>query len=147
MMYRSPIVPNTFIVPDILVTKNFILRPLTIDDVENDFKAVSEGVDKNGKLNTNRNLTLKQNLIDLGYHQKEFQKRISFTYTVVNPEKNECYGCVYIYPCSEKVFEAEVAFWVTRKAYEIGMQYDLDSAVRKWIKVKWPFKKVFYNVN
>lgn len=28
--------------------------------------------------------TLSQNRIDLGYHEKEFQKRASFTYTILN---------------------------------------------------------------
>ena len=44
-MYSRPIVKNSFEVPTELVTENFILRPLTIKYVDQDYEAVMKSVD------------------------------------------------------------------------------------------------------
>jgi hypothetical protein len=83
-----PFVPRDFQVPATLETTEFRLRMLTIHDVVRDFDAVITSVDHlktiwpGGKWP--EGLTLEQNLIDLGWHQKEFQMRRSFAYTVVS---------------------------------------------------------------
>jgi hypothetical protein len=43
-------------------------------------------------------LTLEQDLIDPGWHQKEFQKRSSFACTMMSLDESRCLGCVYILP-------------------------------------------------
>jgi hypothetical protein len=73
MMYRKAMVPDDFIVPTELTTEKFRLRPLTINDVDKDFEAVQNSVNKEGKLTPRQQLTNEQNLIDLAWHQKEFQ--------------------------------------------------------------------------
>ena len=49
-MYSRPIVKNSFKVPTELVTKNFILRPLTIKYVDKDYEAVMKSADHLYKL-------------------------------------------------------------------------------------------------
>ena len=49
-MYSRPIVKDSFKVPTELVTKNFILRPLTIKYVDKDYEAVMKSVDHLYKL-------------------------------------------------------------------------------------------------
>ena len=65
----TPLVPDGFTVPAGLETGRFRLRMLTVRDVVADFEAIRDRAP---------GLTLEQNLIDLGWHQKEFQTRRSF---------------------------------------------------------------------
>ena len=50
-------------------------------------------------------LTFEQDLIDLGWHQKEFQMRSSFAYTVVNLDESQVLGCLYIEPSKKADFD------------------------------------------
>ena len=107
-----PFVPTTFTVPESLETDEFRLRMLTVHDVVKDYDAVMTSVDHlktiwpGGKWP--EGLTLEQNLIDLGWHQKEFQIRRSFAYTVVNSTGSMVTGCVYIEPTHKQGYDAEV---------------------------------------
>lgn len=56
-------------------------------------------------------LTLEQNLIDLGWHQKEFQTRRSFAYTVVSLDESMVLGCVYLNPSSKRDYDAVAFLW------------------------------------
>ena len=102
-MYSRPIVRKEFVVPRRLTGEAFHLRMLTVDDLVKDFDAIiasrttlpaimppgdpwPEGV------------TLTGNLIDLGWHQREFTLRHSFAYTVMAPDESQCLGCSYIDP-------------------------------------------------
>ena len=53
-------------------------------------------------------LTLEQNIIELGWHQTEFQLHTLFAYTVVIREEAEVLGCVYIYPALKDQYDAEI---------------------------------------
>ncbi len=88
-----------------------------------------------------KGLTIEQNLIDLAWHQKEFQRRTSFTYTVVELDESRVIGCVYIYPCSKTGFDAQVYFW-TRSAVQIPNVKPnlLEVTLKDWLKKVWPFK-------
>jgi hypothetical protein len=96
------LVPDSFEVPDKLETSKFRLRMLKITDVGRDYDAVMTSVDHlKGVFGPSSHwpsadLTLEQDLIDLGWHQKEFQRRTSFAYAVMNPDESRCLGCVYI---------------------------------------------------
>ena len=96
--------PDSVTIPSGIETKDFRIRGLTISDVVKDYDAVMSSIDHlTGVLGPSRvwptaNLTLEQDLIDLGWHQKEFQIRSSFTYTVMSLDESRCLGCVYIYP-------------------------------------------------
>jgi hypothetical protein len=43
-------------------------------------------------------MSLDENLRDLRRHADDFQRRVGFTYTVLDDE-DRVIGCVYIYPC------------------------------------------------
>src|SRR5688500_19042573 len=85
----SPLVPKEFKVPEKLETQEFRLRMLTVNDVVKDFDAVMTSIEHLKTIwpggSWPEGLTLEQNLIDLGWHQKEFQRRTAFAYTVVTP--------------------------------------------------------------
>ena len=82
-------------------------------------------------------LTHEQDLIDLGWHQKEFQNRTSFAYTVMNLDETECLGCVYFYPTDKKSFDVTVILWVRKS--KIQLDKELQDTVTNWLKEKWPF--------
>lgn len=146
---KRKLVPDNFDVPESLETDRLRLRMLTVHDVEKDYNAVMTSVDHlRGVFGPDSdwpmNLTLEQNLVDLGWHQKEFQTRSSFAYTVMSPDEGRCLGCVYIYPSPNPEFDAMVIAWVRQS--EVGNRLDehLLEKVKKWIDEDWPFKNVAY---
>jgi hypothetical protein len=146
---NRPFVSETFDLPKVLETADFRLRMLTVNDVVKDYDAVMTSADHlqglfGAKSKWPSGLTLEQNLIDLGWHQKEFQKRSSFAYTVISLDEITCLGCVYIYPPATEAFEAEVRLWVRASEAENGLEQKLFQAVRQWLEDVWPFTVVAY---
>ena len=90
------LVPEDFEVPEGLEHERFRLRMLTVDDVVKDFDAICDRVDHTGKSLPPFVDTIRLNLVDLGWHQKEFQLRRSFAYTVVKPDESQVIGCVQL---------------------------------------------------
>ena len=135
---NDPLVPADFDVPSGFETERFVLRPLTIHDVVKDYDAM---VSRGGK---HTDLTLEQNLIDLGWHQVEFQRRSSFTYTVMSPDGTRCLGCVYIYPSKTEGRDADIYMWVRGDEQDTGLDGYLYDSVRNWIDDAWCFHAVAY---
>ena len=147
-MAASPLVPTEFAIPTGLVTDKFRLRMLTVNDVVKDYEAVMTSRDHLrgvfGPTSTwpAANLSLEQDLIDLGWHQKEFQNRTSFAYTVMSLGETRCLGCVYIYPAEPTEYDAQVILWARQSELAHGLEDRLLSAVKHWIAKAWPFKQV-----
>jgi hypothetical protein len=144
----NPFVPKDFEVPATLETKEFRLRMLTVNDVVKDYDAVMTSVEHLKtiwpKSSWPEDLTFEQDLIDLGWHQKEFQRRRSFAYTVVTPSESEVTGCVYINPTPKRGYDAVVFLWARQSELKGGLETRLYAAVREWVAKEWPFKKVAY---
>jgi hypothetical protein len=146
----GPLVPRDFEVPEELKTDKFKLRMLKVTDVVKDYDAVMTSIDHLQGIFGERikwpskELTFEQDLIDLGWHNKEFQMRSSFAYTVMNLNESQCLGCMYIFPSREPKFEVDVFMWVRKSEFEKGLDPILFEAVKDWITNKWPFKKVRY---
>ena len=143
-----PFVPKNFTVPATLETDEFRLRMLTVNDVVKDFDAVITSVEHLRTVWPNGTwpigLTFEQNLIDLGWHQKEFQLRRSFAYTVVTLDEARVVGCVYIEPTRKTDHDAEVFLWARQSELASGLEARLDEAVRRWIDQDWPFESAAY---
>src|SRR5438552_204287 len=92
------LVPDDFSVPARLEHERFRLRMLSVDDVVKDLDAVCDRVDHEGSPQPPFVTTVAANLVDLGWHQKEFELRRSFAYTVVAPDESRVLGCPYINP-------------------------------------------------
>ena len=146
----KPFIPDSFQAPEKLETNTFRLRMLTVNDVVKDYDAVMTSIDHLQGVFGQRSkwpskeLTLEQDLIDLGWHQKEFQQRTSFAYTVMNLDESQCLGCVYLFPSQNEEVDAVIYLWVRQSAFEKGLDPILFDAVRNWITKEWPFKKVLY---
>ena len=116
-----PFVPKEFKVPEKLETKEFRLRMLTVNDVVKDYDAVMTSVEHLKSVwpggSWPEGLTFEQDLIDLGWHQKEFQRRTSFAYTVVTPSESEVTGCVYINPTPKRDYDAVASALATGRLF------------------------------
>ena len=147
-MPARPFVPPEFVVPATLETSEFRLRMLTVNDVVKDYDAVMTSADHLKTIwpggTWPDGLTLEQDLVDLGWHQKEFQMRRSFAYTVVTPSESRVLGCVYINPTTKRSHDAVVYLWVRQSELAGGLESRLYSAVREWIAKEWPFTKAAF---
>jgi len=138
-----PFLDPEFKVLETLETDRFRLRMLTVNDVVKDFDAVTSSQQHLHNIwgpGWPDGLTLEQNLIDLGWHQKEFQRRRSFAYTVVALDESRVLGCVYIYPTRKVGYDAEVYLWARQSELAGGMEAELTATVKSWLADKWPFK-------
>jgi hypothetical protein len=136
----NELVPADYDVPLGLEHERFRLRMLSIDDVVKDFDAICDRVDKHGQAQPPFVPTVAESLVDLGWHQKEFELRRSFAYTVVAPDESQVLGCVYLNP--SETHDARVNMWVRKSAWEDGLDPVLESAVRAWLDREWPFEAV-----
>lgn len=157
--------PRSFIVPERVVTDAFCIRSITIHDVLKDFDAVMSSREHLwARFGEEwgwppQEMTIEQNLIDLGWHQKEFQLRSSFDYAVMSLDESRLLGCIYIDPpfvgdsepggetAGEAGVDAEVAYWIRSSELASGLETELGTFVRQWIAEVWPFARVAYPYN
>lgn len=142
-------VPSGFVIPDTLETSHFRARMLTVNDVVKDYDAVMTSIEHLQKLYESttwptKELTFEQDLIDLGWHQKEFQLRRSFAYTIVSLDESQVIGCLYINPTTKGDYDANITMWVRTSMLDKGLDAILFNSVKQWITKDWPFKKVAY---
>ena len=116
---RQTLVDEDFEVPQGLLNAKFRLRMLTIHDLVKDYEAVMSSAEHLKETYSAiwdsdwpEGLTIEEDLIDLGWHHREFTLRYSFAYTVMSPDESLCLGCVYINPCRKIGYDAEVSMWV-----------------------------------
>ena len=142
--------PEDFDVPESLETGAFRLRPITVHDVVKDYDAVMANREHLWSLFgeawgwPTEDLTLEQDLIDLGWHQKEFQMRSSFDYAVMSLDEKRLLGCVYVDPPEKAGYDAEVHYWARRDGPEQGLEEELAETTQRWIGEAWPFESVAY---
>ena len=141
---KIPFIPDDFEVPVTLETNEYRLRMLSINDVDMDYEAVMSSANHLSQVwpdsDWPEGLTLEQNLIDLAWHQKEFQRRTSFAYTMVTLDEKKVIGCVYFYPTSKPGYDTEVFMWVRESELTTGLDSRLFETVRIWLKDDWPFE-------
>ncbi len=154
-MKSQPFVPDVFNVPYEISFEKFILKKLSVEDVKLDYIAVMSSIDVIHKVRggtwPSMDLTEKEDLEDLYWHQAEFEMRTSFAYTVLNLDKSKCLGCVYIYPTNKPWVEftegsdAVINMWVTQEEYDKGLYLELFKIVESWVNAVWPFKQPYYS--
>ena len=148
-----PFLPPSFEVPQRVETDRFLIRSITIHDLVKDYDAVmSSRAHLWARFGEawgwpTDDLTLEENLVDLGWHQKEFQLRSSFDYAVMAPDESRLLGCIYIDPPYEEGVDAEVAYWIRASELDSGLEEELDAFVRRWLAGVWPFERVAYPFN
>lgn len=149
---KTPWLPAPTPIPQGLTGDGWLLRPLTVHDAVKDYDAVMSsraqlwelfGPGSGWPLES---LTLEQDLIDLAWHQKEFQLRTSFTYTVVTPDGERVLGCVYVMPPPPLAADrdADVYHWVRSSERASSLDAELARRLAQWFADEWPFERVAY---
>jgi hypothetical protein len=143
-MYHRRLVPESFTPPARADGPGFHLRMLTIHDVVKDFDAcIDMGARLHGVTEPRGTwpdgLTLEEDLIDLGWHQREFTIGHSFAYTVMNPDESRCLGCCYINPSDWPEWDAVALYW----ARDPDMDAALGATFRALV-ARFPLGRVAY---
>jgi RimJ/RimL family protein N-acetyltransferase len=145
---ERPFVPADFVVPLTLETEQLRLEPLGPQHNEPDYDAWSssrEHIHATPGWETSSwpdDRTLADNLRDLQRHAADFENRVGFTYTVLDPAGDDVIGCVYIYPDRSAAGVAHVQSWV--RASRADLDVPLWRAVGEWLASEWPFDGVAY---
>jgi len=138
-----------------LSKSDYHARQLMLKETQLDYEAVMSSIEiirktRGGNWPT-ADLTYEDDMIDLGWHQREFEFKNSFAYTVMNNDESECLGCFYLYPVNfrkvvpqNKGYDVDVSWWVTAKMYEQGFYDRLGLDIAEWLK-QWPFKKPYFS--
>lgn len=127
----------------------FRLEPLGPQHNESDHRAWTSSIDqirttpgfRDGRWPPVSGLSLAENMRDLQRHADDFERRVGFTYTVLDDE-GRVIGCVYIYPSRSDTRAAQVRSWVSADRKELDLL--LYDAVANWLATEWPFKNVRY---
>ena len=141
--------PRDFVVPAVVEHERFRMRSITINDLVKDYDAVMSSQAHLWSMFGDvwgwpqPDLTMEEDLVDLGWHQKEFQRRSSFDYAVMRPDESQLLGCVYVDPSSAEGVDAEVVWWVRASELASGLDDVLGDFLRTWIE-GWPFSKVLW---
>jgi RimJ/RimL family protein N-acetyltransferase len=162
--------PDEASVPERLEISDFVLIPLTPDHVELDYAALMSNKEMlrlwSGSPWPGDDFSLADNLEDLKWHWDEHQKRIAFTFTVLNPKEDACLGCVYIKPITEILADnpewetsastgsadvsrqsALVRFWVVESAIAHKLDKTLLLTLRQWFDLEWAFPEVYWHTS
>jgi len=142
-------VPADFLVPAKWVRKDYQLVPLGPALARHDFDAYMSSIDHikahfGGGKWPYPGITMAEAVKDVEGEQQRFTARQSFTYAVLTPDGAKELGCVYIQPSREAGYDATVRMWVTKAAFDEGLQTKLESEVKTWLRKDWPFKNVLY---
>ena len=142
-------VPDDFVVPRGLVGPGFRLEPLGPQHNDADHRAWMSSIDhiratpgfRDGRWPPVDGLSLAENLRDLERHADDFERRVGFTYTVLDGG-GRVIGCVYIYPSRSGSRVAYVRSWVSANRAEVDVV--LHDTVANWLATEWPFTDVRY---
>lgn len=143
--------PRDFPVPAVVETARFRMRSITIHDAFKDYDAVMSSREhlwrRFGKIWgwPPEDLTIEQNIVDLGWHQKEFQLASSFDYAVMSLDEARLLGCVYVDPPHEEGTDADIWFWARQSELASGLEAELEAFLRPWLARSWRFGSVTLN--
>ncbi len=153
-------------IPSQLRNPKFILEPLLREHVALDYLAVMESKEKL-RIWSNSNwpsddFAEAENLADLERHENEHLEGKAFTYTILDPTRSECLGCVYFAPLNHTLSRlgvgkdeladidhnaVEIRFWVRETELASSLEEQILIAVTNWVDRDWQFSKVVYCTN
>jgi hypothetical protein len=139
-------VPDSFEPPRSLDGPGFRLEPLGPQHNERDHEAWMSSIEHIRATpgfpdgNWPEPMSLERNLEDLERHERDFEERRGFTYSVLDGD--DVVGCVYIYPSTDEDHDADVSSWVTERRADLDPV--LRSTIRTWLASAWPFDRPSY---
>jgi hypothetical protein len=147
-MPSKEFVPASFDPPTSLVSDEFRLEPLGPQHNESDHAAWTSSIDHvratpgfpDGNWPPPGGMSLEENLADLRRHADHFERRVGFTFTVLDPASGDVIGCVYLYPSKSEEYDVTAQSWV--RADRAHLDVPLADAVADWIATDWPWERV-----
>jgi hypothetical protein len=159
--------PEQFVIPAEWRTKDLWLRVLRSDVTELDYAALMESRERLRQWSDSTwpsdDFTLQENERDLIEHEREWEDREAFAYTVLDPDGLRCEGCVYINSLADSIIgrghdlrtdgapltedAAVVSFWVRDSALERDLDRQLLAGLNEWFRSEWPFSQLIYRIN
>jgi hypothetical protein len=141
------LIPHSHPIPDGIEHERFRMRILRVDDVVADYDAVMSSAERLRERFPHwgwpaPDMSLTDDLVDLGWHQKEAQLRSSFNYAVLTKDERRLLGCVYVDPPEKEGADAEVCLWVRADEEDGDLEQVLEAAVREWLDAEWPFETI-----
>ncbi|MFG2337549.1 N-acetyltransferase [Streptomyces yangpuensis] len=147
---QQTFVPAGFTVPRTLVGDGFRLEPLGPEHNDRDLAAwtgsiahirATPGFVGRGWPPA-EGMTAAANLADLVRHAREFEERVAFAYSVLEPAdgdgRDDVIGCLYVHPAREAPDRIQVSSWV--RADRAHLDAPLRDAVLTWLHAAWPFE-------
>lgn len=150
VLVASHFVPHNFEVPVERTGNGFVLRKLTAADAAKDYEAVMSSKESLRTIFApsdewpRDDMTLEDNEADLVMHEREFDERKSFAYTVLASDESRCIGCLYLYPVTSRSdYDCQVFYWLIDDiAPEIRTQFE--AFVVEWTNDVWPFTRIAF---
>jgi hypothetical protein len=147
-MTQDEFVPVGFDPPTSLVADRFRLEPLGPQHNQADHAAWTSSIEHirstpgfhDSRWPPPGGMTLEENLADLRRHADDFERRIGFTLTVLDPRDDDVIGCVYLYPSPSEEWDVAVRSWV--RADRSDLDEPLADAVADWIAADWPWERM-----
>lgn len=144
----SKFVPDDFSAKEEFKTGKFVLKKLTPKFTKIDYEAVlrsAEHIRKSYNITDKDSwpqdyLTIEKDYSDLAQHEKEFDDKTAFAYTVLSLDEKVCLGCVYIDPTDSEDFDAMVTLWTDNEKDDLILY----KAVKSIVNENFPFKRVAY---
>ena len=142
--------------PLLLKYDNFYAKQLTRSDLDADLEGVNSSIEiiqkTRGGSWPSEQLTRDADLLDLAWHEREFNDGNSFAYAIYTNE-DEYLGCFYLYgmglrtPLSEVTidFEVDASWWVTTEAFKEGYYEKVYLALLQWLSDEFKFKRIKYS--
>ena len=148
-MTAKALVPAGFEPPSTLVTDRFRLEPLGPQHNEADHAAWRSSIEqiratpgfRDGNWPPRDGMSLEENLADLRRHAGDFDRRVGFTFTVLDPVVDDVIGCVYLYPSMSAEYDVRVQSWV--RADRADLDTPLATAVEQWLAAEWPWRRPY----
>jgi hypothetical protein len=141
-------VPPDFDVPLGIEGSEFVLEPLGPEHNDRDYDVWTSSLEHVASTpgfpwgSWPHEMTPAENRADLEGHAEDFRTRKGFTYTLLDPERRDVIGCVYVYPARDPDHDARVLSWV--RASRAELDAPLWRAVSDWLAADWPFANVLY---
>ena len=139
-------VPDIFTAPLSYTSDSFLIEKLTLEHAAKDYEAVMES-----RLDLRRQFggswpedtfSLEQNIKDIKEHEHLFEKRISFTYSILSTDGEHVLGCIYINPIDSANFDAQVHMWVRSGEKYSNLRTGAKKELASWLYSQWPFEEV-----
>ena len=144
-MYKVPLLPSNVEIPRTFGSDRYTVEPLSYDNMYPDYESVDKGADNLGKYLRQgtgfyKDCRLAEEIVEVGWHMGEWERRRSFAYVVMSPDRMTCIGGVYVNPTKKRDYDALALMWLTPDAEHLDAE--VYEAFRKWLAEKWPLDKV-----